>query len=99
MLGRRVLKKPSLLLDRSELGVALINDQVLHRVPDALVRDLNHLLPLRATLKGAKFDFVRAGRAELGLEFVVYDFRLSHSDVFLPDTESVHQVGKSRTAH
>src|SRR2546422_7205276 len=48
MLGRRVLKKPSLLLDRSELGVALINDQVLHRVPDALVRDLNHLLPLRA---------------------------------------------------
>ena len=56
VLARRVVDQKALLLVGRELGVALIDDHVEHRVAHALVGDLAHALPAAIALEIAEID-------------------------------------------
>ena len=88
--GRRIVEGP-LLLDRGELGVALDRDQVFAGVPDALVRDLEHGLPLARAPEVAELD-LGLGIVEARLEPVLAHVLAHHPDLALPGLEVVGPV-------
>src|SRR5487761_1058339 len=94
MFARRKLKKMSLLLDRSKLRIALVNDQVHQAVAYPLIGNVEHLLPFRPALERAEFDFVRPNRPKFRLELVLLDFGVVHSDLLSPGPEQIYPVVK-----
>ena len=94
VLARRVLEEAPLLLDRCELRVALVDDEIEQSIAHALVGKLDDLLPLGPALVRAKLDFIRPRRAKLGLELIIHDLRVGHPDVSLPHAEQIHPVVK-----
>ena len=96
--GGRGLEQPPLLFNGSELGVALVDDQVHQGVAHALVGNVDHPAPLRPALVMPKFDLVRAHGPELGFKFVARDLRIGHVDVPLPFAEQVHPIIEVRYA-
>ena len=95
VVGRRRVVQLALLFDRRELGVALDGDEVLARVADALVRDLQHGLPLVLAFEVPEFD-LRVRLAEERLEAVLPDVVADHADLALPRLEVVGPVGPGR---
>ena len=65
-----LLTEKALLLVGGELGVALIDDHVEHRVAHPLIGDLAHLLPAPVALEVAEVDLGRRQLAVLCLELV-----------------------------
>src|SRR6266404_3932501 len=73
VLARSGLEEPALLLDRSKLGVALIDDQVDQRVADLLRGDLAQVLPLFTSLPVAELDIVGLDGSEERIEVEAAD--------------------------
>ena len=92
VVARRVLEERALLLHRGELGVALIDDQRLQRVADALIGDVHHRRPLALALVVAELDLVDLQVAELHVELVVLELLRVEADVILPEPEQVDPV-------
>src|SRR6266568_898823 len=89
VVARRVGQEIALLLDRSKLGIALINDQVQQGVADALVRDVHHRRPLALAPVVPELDVRHLLVPELRLELEVADLALGQADRVLPVAEVV----------
>ncbi len=93
---RRVVHQKALLLVRSELGVALKDDHVQHRVAHTLIGNLEHFPPAPLALEIAEINFAVGQVAVLGLELVSrhvpVDELLVQADVVLPVLEEVDPV-------
>src|SRR5580692_2261313 len=88
-------EKAPLLFNRSELRIALINDQVHQAVADSLVRNLQYSLPFRAAFESTEFDFIRTRRAEFRFELIILNFRIVHADIISPYAKQVYPIIKS----
>jgi hypothetical protein len=98
VVARHRLDQVPLLLDRRELRVALVHDQVEQRIANPLIRDLPDALPFRAPRKVAELDLGRMQIPELRLEAVVLHDALVEADVLAPDLEQVGPVVEGRNA-
>src|ERR1700689_1444891 len=80
MLAGRMLEEASLLLHRSEFRVALVNNQIHQAITNSLVRNVQHLLPFRASFERAGFNFIGMSGSELRFEMIavgvadIYEF-------------------------
>src|SRR5580704_52285 len=88
-------EKAPLLFNRSELRIALVDDQVHQAVADSLVRNLQHSLPFRTAFEGAKFNFIRTRWAELRFELIILDLGIVHADIVSPNAKQVYPIIKS----
>src|SRR5215469_12816230 len=93
--GRRV-QQVFLLFHRSELSVALINNQIHQRVANRLVGNLSYPFPFSLSPEVAKLDLGSVKFAQFGFEIVVAQKRRIIADIFLPFAEVVDPVIKSR---
>ena len=96
ILGRSGVQEVALLLNGCELRVALIRDEVEQAVAHALIRNLEHGLPLGAAGIIAELDHVGWNGSELHLELVVLELRRIETDVFLPLAEIIRPVVECR---
>ena len=87
MLAGRMLEEASLLLHRSEFRVALVNNQIHQAITNSLVRNVQHLLPFRASFERAEFNFIGTRGSELRFEMIAVDFGIIHADVVAPNAE------------
>src|SRR6266403_1970456 len=81
------LEEPTLLLDGSKLGVALVDDQVDEGVADLLRRYLPQVFPFLASLPVAELDVVGLDGAEERVEVEAADLVVVHADLFTPVVE------------
>src|SRR6266853_1746571 len=86
---RGVRQQAALLLHRSELGVALVHDQIQERVADALVGDVHHRGPFALALVMAELDVGHFLLPEFRLEIELADLALRQPDRILPVAEVV----------
>ena len=84
-----MLQQRPLLLDRRELGVTLVDDQVEQGVPDPLVGDVHHAGPLALAFVVPELDVRHFLVSELRLELEVAELSLGKTDRILPIAEVV----------
>src|SRR2546425_356419 len=89
---RGVLEEAALLLDGSELGIALVDDEIEQRVADALIGDMHHRGPFVLPFVMPELDVGDLLLAELGLELEGAQLALGQPDRVLPVTEVVDPV-------
>ncbi len=93
---RRRINQIFLLLHGSELGVALINNQVHQSIADRLIGDLRDSLPFGLALVVAELDIGGMQLAELRFKIIAGEQLRVVADVFLPLLEIFDPVFKSR---
>ena len=82
----------ALLFDGGKLRVTLVDDEVQEGVPDLLLGNLRHALPLLLALEIAELDDFGGQVSVLGLEGVVGVAGQAQVDVLLPGPEGVDPV-------
>ena len=88
------LQEVALLLNRCELRVTLVSDEVEQRVANTLVGNLEDSFPFRTAGVVTELDIRPIDVAELHLEVVITELRCVESDVLLPLTEVIRPIVK-----
>jgi hypothetical protein len=79
-----------LLLDRCELGVALVDDHVEKRIAHLLRWHLAQIFPLASALKGAELDLLGFNRPIESIEFETGNLIAIDADFLAPSVEEAN---------